>query len=197
METIYLNSKDEKIEMVEMKTAHLLFAIAKNSKYIGLNTRQFDTIDPEGCARKERENKGMHYEVMRRKEYTPVRRFYAVIGFISIICGIGIVLYSLVMSINYINHNTDEYVPPSSLLGEIEELRAVAIMREMVIEKAYKVIDEQKVWLFLKDEKIDEMWAVLEDQDSAMADQSALLKRQDVLIKDQGALIEELTPWKK
>ena len=126
-----------------------------------------------------------------KKEYTPVRRVYAVIGFISIICSIGIVLYSLVMGINYINHNIDEYVPPSSLLGEIEELKEVVAMQKMVIGKAEEVIEEQKVLLFLKDEKIDEQFVVLKDQDSVIADQSALLKRQDTLLKEQRLFIDE------
>ena len=61
MQTIYLNSKNEEVEMKEMHTPHLLYSIAKNSRELGAGL--YLTEERE---RKEKEIKGMHHEVMRR-----------------------------------------------------------------------------------------------------------------------------------
>ena len=66
MTTVYLNSKNEEVEIAKMAMPHLLYSIAKNAKYVGLNSQVGNTVDPSGCARKEEENRGMHAEVLDR-----------------------------------------------------------------------------------------------------------------------------------
>ncbi|MCK5027704.1 MAG: hypothetical protein KAS07_04760 [Candidatus Pacebacteria bacterium] len=68
-------------------------------------------------------------------EYTPIRKFYAWFGFISILFCIGIILYFLVWSINYINHDFETYEPHSPLLGEIEELKALIMEQDVLIQE--------------------------------------------------------------
>ena len=61
METTYINSKGEAIEISTIELPHLLFAIAKNSRFIGENKE-----GDESKARRETEVKAMHQEVLKR-----------------------------------------------------------------------------------------------------------------------------------
>ena len=68
-------------------------------------------------------------------QYTLIRKFYAWFGFISLLICIGIFLYSLVWSINYINHDFETYEPHSLLLLEIEELKALIMEQDVLIQE--------------------------------------------------------------
>ena len=95
------------------------------------------------------------------KEYTPIRKFYAWFGFISILFCIGIFLYSLVWSINYINYDFATYEPHSPLLLRIEGLEA------LIAEQDTLILEQQ---------------TLIRDQDSVITEQLSLLNKQNSLI---------------
>ena len=58
MENVYINSKGEEVDIKEMKTTHILYSIAKNSRLIGAEDKHKE--------RREVEVKAMHTEVVNR-----------------------------------------------------------------------------------------------------------------------------------